>query len=182
MPLFLIAFGGILKRAVSGIAGWLSKRSLTELACIALALCLVVQTFRQMDAAHDRDAWQRNALKCADARKADRRTYAKAQADAADLNRRQVQQIKQKQEAITDAVKTDLTSRLELIRRELRAQSAPIGGAPNRPGAGNPGNAAPGTPGEARMCLSTAERLRAAENEERHDQLITWVERQAKVR
>ena len=71
MPLFLIAFGGMLKRAAFGLIGWLSKRSLIELACIALALCLVVQTFRQMDAAHDRDAWQRNAKSCADARKAD---------------------------------------------------------------------------------------------------------------
>jgi hypothetical protein len=31
------------------------------------------------------------------------------------------------------------------------------------------------------MCLSPADRLRAAENEERHDELIDWVEQQSKV-
>ena len=129
-----------------------------------------------------RDRWHHQYASEHAGRIADRKSYEQAQKDAAELNRKQVQQIQQKQEAITNEVKSTLTARLELIRSELRKAPSAAPGSPQGPGTGEAGSAPCRATDPAWMCLSPEERLRAAENEERHDQLIGWNLKQAQVR
>jgi hypothetical protein len=114
-----------------------------------------------------------------DGRKADRDTYAKAQAEARALNEKQVARIEKEQEAISNEISRNLTARLERLRSELRSKAAPRN--PGSPQAGPDGEAPGGADGEAGLCLTSEELLRAAENEERHDQLISWIEQQLKI-
>ena len=172
MPLVLLA---ILKR----IGAWLGSLNLWQLLCIGLALFAGIQTMRVWAEQRHSAKVESQLTKCNSARRADRLAYERAQADAQAINQHQIQRTKQKQEAITDEVRTDLNSRLERLRRELRSpapQSAPKG-----PGAGQASPAPGGASPKAGLCLSPSELLRAAENEERHDQLITWIERQSQV-
>lgn len=114
--------------------------------------------------------------KCADARKADRATYEKAQADAKAKNLEDVRQREANQQRLNDETVSNLNARLERLRSELRQRaSAPQGhpGQPGPPEAGS-GSGAAEAPG---VCLTPEEHVRAAENEERHDQLITLIER-----
>jgi hypothetical protein len=126
------------------------------------------------------DKWQGQALKCAEGRKADRAAYEQAQREAAAKNEAEVARIESEQEKITDDVSRDLNARLERLRSELR-RNAPSKGSAGSPQAGAAGSAEPGANETARVCLAPEELLRAAENEERHDQLISWVERQLGV-
>jgi hypothetical protein len=114
------------------------------------------------------------------ARQADRDAYTKAQADAQAKNDAQIVRVKQKQQEITDATVSTLDARLQLIRSELSKrpapQSHPVGAQ-----AGNPGSAPCIAFNSAWLCLSPAQRLSAAESEERHDELIDWNLQQSKV-
>lgn len=118
---------------------------------------------------------------CAEARKADRETYARGQAEAALKNKEQVHRIKSAQEKINAEVSSDLHSRLERLRRELQQKAAAAGGAAKGPGASANGKPTGGTDEAAMVCFAPGELLRAAENEERHDQLISWLEKQLAV-
>jgi predicted phage gp36 major capsid-like protein len=113
-------------------------------------------------------------------RVSDRARYEAAQREAAEKNRANVARIEADQRRITHEVQSDLTARLERLRRELRANPQANPGPAG--GAGSPAApvARPGAPQETRLCPSAEELLRGAENEERHDQLITWIERQLK--
>jgi hypothetical protein len=111
---------------------------------------------------------------------ADRQAYADAQAAAAAKNEAQVAHIKQAQQEITDATVSRLNSRLELIRGELR-KPAPQG-APGSAATGDPGAAPCRATDPAWLCVAPEDRLRAAENEERHDELIDWTILQSKVK
>lgn len=125
--------------------------------------------------------WEAQTLKCIKARKADRLAYERAQLDAAAKNREQVARIEAEQRNVTDEVSRNLNARLERLRSELRSKSAAPQGAAGSPKAG-PDGPAPGSPdGTARVCLEAEELLRAAENEERHDQLISWIEKQLAI-
>jgi hypothetical protein len=114
------------------------------------------------------------------ARAADRAAYLQAQKDAAAKNQADIQRTEQRQKEISDARVSDLNARLERIARELRDNPAAKGsaGSAKLPETG-------ATPcrafDPAWLCLSPDDRLRAAQNEERHDQLITWEEQQMKV-
>jgi hypothetical protein len=119
---------------------------------------------------------------CRAARATDRRTYEDAQRQAKEANRAEVQRIKSEQEKISHEVQSDLNARLERLRRELRAKGSTAGGASRGPGASPNGKPTERTDGEAGLCLAPEELLRGAENEERHDQLISWVERQLGVK
>ena len=99
--------------------------------------------------------------------------------EAKRLNDEQVARIEREQQEITNEVQSDLNARLERLRSELRSKAAQ--GSAGRPQASPDGKATPGVVGEAGVCLAPEELLRAAENEERHDQLITWVEKQLGV-
>lgn len=120
--------------------------------------------------------------KCSEARRADRATYERAQAEAALKNKAQVQRIEKKQQEITDEVSSDLTARLERLRRELRdKRPSAAGGSPGRAGAGSVPAAPGGVDEAAGLCLAPGELLSAAESEERHDRLIDWIEKQLAV-
>jgi sarcosine oxidase gamma subunit len=113
---------------------------------------------------------------CESNRAADQSAYRAAQAEAKAKNLEDVRKQETEWKAANNETVRDLHSRLELLRRELRKGTpAPQGhsGSAGVPQAGGE----PGTPEEARVCLAPDEFLRAAENEERHDQLITLIER-----
>jgi hypothetical protein len=137
-----------------------------------LVLLLGIQTLRLGAAKDSLDA-------CRQARKLDRATYEQAQRDAKAKNEQQIQRIEKEQEEISDEIERDLTARLERLRSELRSKAAPRD--PGSPQTGPNGQAPSGAVGEAGLCLAPEELLRAAENEERHDQLISWIEEQLKV-
>lgn len=174
--LALLAF---VKRIGSGVVKWLSSLSFWQLACLGLALFAGLQTIRVSAERRHSAKVEAQIVKCEAARHADREAYAKAQADAQAKNRADVERTKQQQKEISDATVANLNARLERLRRELSASAAQ--GAPGHPGLSENGNPAPRADGQAGVCLTPEELLRAAENEERHDRLIDWVERQSKV-
>jgi hypothetical protein len=146
-----------------------------------LFLCLMLGLAWQVEKRHSHKL-ETQLTKCTEGRAADRASYAQAQKDAQALNDQQIQRAKAEQEKISNETVSDLERRLELIRRELRKPGAAAPQShPASPEAGSAGQAPGGASSEAGMCLSAEERLRSAENEERHDQLITWVERQLGV-
>jgi hypothetical protein len=110
----------------------------------------------------------------------DRATYEQAQRDAAGKNEAQIAHVKQQQQEISNETVSTLSARLELIRSELRKASAP-----QRPADGSQAGPASQSPctvtDPAWMCLSPADRLHAAENEERHDELIDWNLKQSAI-
>lgn len=121
--------------------------------------------------------------KCAEARKADRASYGRAQAEAAAKNLREVREIEQRQEEISREAVETLNTRLRRLRSELRGKGAAAPtGATGQPGLPQSGNPAAGTDGAAGLCLTAEQLLRAAENEERHDRLIDWAEQQLNAR
>jgi hypothetical protein len=99
--------------------------------------------------------------------------------EAKRLNEQQIQRIERDQEKVNETRLADLTARLERLRSELRSKAAQ--GSSGGPKASPDGKAPANPDGEAGLCLAPSELLRAAENEERHDQLIRWVEEQLRV-
>ena len=140
---------------------------------------LAVQTVRLGAANNRADRIQINLNECRQGRIDDRKAYEGAQAQAKAKNEAEVARIEKEQEAITDEVSRDLTSRLERLRSELRAKAAQ--GSAGRSEASPDGKAPSGIVEAPRVCLTSDQLLRAAENEERHDQLITWIEKQLGV-
>lgn len=100
--------------------------------------------------------------------------------EAERLNKAEVARIKQEQEHVTREVESNLTARLERLRRELRSEADKRNS--QSTGTGPDGQSRPGTPEATGVCLTPEEHVRGAENEERHDQLIQWVERQLQIR
>ena len=124
---------------------------------------------------------ERRNAELVELRAADRARYEAAAREAEAQNLARLAKIKSQQEAITDEVTDDLSARLELIRRELRAKAPANPGGPGGTEAGGTSEAPCRAVDPAWMCLSPEDRLSAAESEERHDQLITWTERQSEV-
>jgi hypothetical protein len=129
-----------------------------------------------------RERWHNMYLSEKSARVSDRNAYTAAQNEARRLNEAEVARIESEQRRITDEVQSDLNSRLERLRRELRANPAAPGGSAGGPDPGPDGSAPEGSPDSARLCLAPEVVLRGAENEERHEQLIRWVEKQLGVK
>ena len=168
----MLAIGLSLLGGAKSLFAWLRTLQWSQLLCLALAgLCLLFWLQRN-DARSDFAREHK-------ARMADRQAYERAQREAADKNRAQVAKVEQEQERITDEVQSDLGARLERLRGELRAKAAQ--GAARRSDPPKGGATTEGADGEAGVCLTPDQLLRGAENEERHDQLINWVERQAGV-
>jgi hypothetical protein len=115
---------------------------------------------------------------CEQARKADRQSYIAAQAQAKANNLQQVRTIEQKQEANNGQAISNLRTDLERIRRELRTPAGtdkgPAGSA-GTPEADSPG----GTSDPSCLHLTPEERLRGAEDEARHAELVNLI-KQAK--
>jgi hypothetical protein len=175
--LSLLGFG---RAALSAVMGWLSKRSLAEIGCIILCLVCVVSVLRANHWKAVASNRQAQLVKCQAARKSDRDAYTKAQSEAQAKNQADIQRTEQRQKEISDARVNDLHSRLERIARELRDNPSAKGSA-GRSAVPETGDAPCRANDPAWLCLSPADRLRAAQNEERQDQLITWNEEQLKV-
>jgi hypothetical protein len=129
-----------------------------------------------------RERWHNMYLSEKSARVSDRNAYTAAQNEARRLNEAEVARIESEQRRITDEVQSDLSARLERLRRELRANPAAPGGSAGGPEPGPDGSAPEGSPDSARVCFAPEVVLRGAENEERHEQLIRWVEKQLGVK
>jgi hypothetical protein len=182
MTAVLLALFGYGKIAAQAIGSWLSRRSLGEIVGLALGLLLLLDHAALLISHRENGKLKGQITKCAEGRAADRVAYTKAQADAAALNEAQIQRVKSEQQRITDETVSTLDARIELIRNELRKQQAPT--AQHAPGGPQTGNTSPApctVTDPAWMCLSPAERLSAAENEERHDELIDWVLKQSSI-
>lgn len=144
---------------------------------IAILILLGVVAF-QSDKIH---YWKQAARNCELQRQADRAGYEQAQAEAAKANAEHVAQVEKQQQQVTDEISRDLETRLARLRAELLRQSS-VKGSSGGAGASVVPGAAEGATGQAGLCLAPEELLHAAESEERHDQLINWVEQQMKVR
>ena len=178
---FLLSLLGIGRTLVQGIVQWLSRRSLAEIGCIVLGIaCLVLFVANGAEKRHSVKL-QTQLTKCSQGRDADRLAYRKAQADAAAKNKAHVADVEAKQKRITDETVASLNDRLSRLTGELRAHGPAAQSHPN--GAGSPALPKPasGTSETPGLCLSSEQLLRAAQDEERHDQLIDWVEQQMKV-
>ena len=177
LALIRLFLGGALKK----LWGWLCHRSFWQLmfgATLLLAGWEYLGKRSEQRHAHKVEAQLSKEIA---AREADRAAYTKAQADAAAKNIAQVAHIKQAQQEITDATVSRLNSRLELIRGELRRQDSAPQGAPGSTAAGDPGSAPQGAACPSCLLITPEERLRGAEDEERHQELIDWVIQQSKV-
>lgn len=152
-------------------------------ALIAIWQTVALDGFLWFDGVRDKLETTKSELgKCVIGRKEDRARYEQAQRDAANLNRSQVERIKSEQQRISNDVEANLAARLERLRRELRGQNAAPQSPAGSPGTGPDVPSAPGADEAPRLCLASEELLRAAESEERHDQLITLLERQLGVK
>jgi hypothetical protein len=178
MPVALLAFGGLLKRAGIAALGWLSHRSIAELALIAVTLFAIVQHFELAHSRSQSARWQKQFQSEHTARITERKSYETAQVQAKAKNEAEVHATEERYKRNNDEAVSSLNDRLARLRRELSAGgTAAAQGHPGQPQVSQVDGAA-GAPGSPRLCLSPAELLRAAENEERHDQLITLIEKQ----
>lgn len=155
----------------------LTRLQLAVIGAVAAILLViaVVQTVRL-----DGFLWIDGSLDREERLQRDNNELRAAAKEAERLNDKQVERIVADQEKVNETRLADLTTRLERLRSELRSK-APQGAAIG-PQAGANGQAPANPDGEAGLCLAPDELLRAAENEERHDQLITWVEEQLRVK
>jgi len=175
---------------VQGLVQWLSRRSPGEIVAIALALALIVDHVALL-AAHRHNAKLQtqlgNTVKALSGeragRLADRRTYAKAQSDAAAANKIQVAKVEQQyQRNSDDERQAYLADRARLHAGGVRGQtpSAASGAAgPARPSA--PSAAASGADGADKLPLPPEELLRAQEIELQLMHLQSWAEKQIAI-
>src|SRR6476646_6207167 len=121
MPAFLITALGFSQFVLKSVLGWLSKRSLAELACIALALVCAVQFLAIKGEKRHAAKVAAQLGKCGNAREADRAAYAKAQKDAQAKNAAHVADVEAQQKRINDERVQSLNDRLGRLAGELRA-------------------------------------------------------------
>jgi hypothetical protein len=174
MLAFALSMLGVGKTLVQGIVQWLSRRSLAEIGCIILCIiCGVLLIAHKADQRHIAKV-EKQLHACTKGREADRAAYRQAQQEASVQNQKQVATVTAEHDRINHAQVSTLNQRLQLIADELRRERAAQGAA-GGPATG-PDVAAPCRAADpAWMCLSPEERLSAAQNEERHDELIDLV-------
>jgi hypothetical protein len=146
----------------------------------SLFLCIILGIALKLERIHSHKLAQRNA-ELTELRAQDKANYENAQRSAKALNDAQIQRVKAQQEQITHEVTSNLNARLESIRGELQREAEAARRAAGRPPAGVSSDAPCRAVDPAWMCLSPQEHVRAAENEERHDQLIDWNLKQSAI-
>jgi hypothetical protein len=177
----LLSTLGVGKVIVQGFVQWLSKRSLAEIACIILGIaCAILIVANRAEKRHSAKL-QTALVKCTEGRAADRKAYTQAQLDAAAKNKAHVADVEAQQKRISDERLKDANDRLNRLAGELRARGPAAKSHSNGAGSSPVSSPAGGTDGSSGLCLSSDQLLRAAQDEERHDQLITWVEQQLGV-
>lgn len=172
MPALALFLIGGAKSIFGAVASWLSRRSLVELALMALAIFATVQHFQLVDARSDASRWHKQFV-------TDRASYQRAQAEADAKNKADVRSKEEQYKRNNDEAVSSLNDRIARLRRELSARS---GAAPGSAGGSSLPQAdhSPGAAGQAGVCLAPEELLRGAENEERYDQLITLILKQTR--
>lgn len=178
---FLLSFLGWGKMVAQAVFEWLSKRSLAELGCIVLALSTIVVTIHDRAEKRHSAHLEKQLRNCVSARHADRIAYAKAQADAQAKNAAHIADIEAQQKRISDARLKDANDRLSRLADELRKRGPAAQGHSNGAGSSKVPDPSGGTPGSSGLCLSPSQLLRAAQDEERHNQLIDWIEEQLAI-
>jgi hypothetical protein len=178
MTVFLLSVLGFGKSAVSCGLQWLSRRSLAEIGCIALACVIVVQHLALVGEKRHSAKLAHQVVQISASREADRRAYAKAQADAAAANKAQVAKIEQQQQKVTDDV--EARYRADLARLRMQSANRAPSGAASDAGPSAPSSPASGPNGQA-VPLPSAELLRAQETELQLNALIDWVLGQSSV-
>ena len=170
-------FGAVVRKFVQ----WLSHRSFWQ---IMFGAALILAGWQYIG----RRAEQRHAAKlqaqlskCTAGREADRAAYRQAQIDAEAKNKAHVADVEAQQKRISDERLKDANDRLSRLAGELRARGPAAQSHPN--GAGSPPVSSPsgGASNPAQLCLSPDQLLRAAQDEERHSQLIQWIDQQLGV-
>jgi hypothetical protein len=117
----------------------------------------------------------REVAQLVELRKSDRARYEAAQAEAERRNKETVRQIEERNEAITDRVRTDYQRDLERLRLQPKANRGSTSG----PGVSGVPKATGGVDGEG-LPLSSDEYLRAQIISLRLLHLQNWVEEQAR--
>lgn len=177
----MLALRLLLSGWASKIWAWLCHRSFWQL-MFGAALILVGWEYlgKRSEQRHAHKV-ESQLSKCTAGRKADLDTYRKGQTDAAAKNLAHVADIEAQQKRISDARLKDANDRLARLSGELRAHGPAAQGYSNGAGPSAPAHPADGTHGSSGLCLSPEQLLRAAQDEERHDQLITWLEQQLTI-
>jgi hypothetical protein len=175
-----LVIGGFLKSLASGIGAWLSRRSLAELAALALAILFVVQHFQLVDARHDAAKWQKQFNAEHAARAADREAYRKAQAEAHAANVADVAKKEAESKRISDDERQAYLSDLAQLRADnqrMRAKATQGSADPARPSEDT--KPAAGADGDG-LQVPPADDVReeASEIELRLMHLQNWVEKQ----
>jgi hypothetical protein len=180
-PLVGFALGN-LKRDLGLLWKWLCHRSFWQLACIALALFGAVQTIRVKAEQRHSAKVETQLSKCTAGRKSDQDAYRKAQADAQTMNHADVARDERRKQELSNETVSRLNADIAELRRSLsKGGAAAPQSHPGKPDLSSGDQPASGAPGETGLCLSPEELLRAAENEERHDRLIDYVEGLSKI-
>jgi hypothetical protein len=174
-----LAIGSALKSAASASLKWLTSLSAWQLLCLGLACFAVVQHFTLITARHDAARWQKQYNSEHSARLADRQAYQKAQADAAQSNKAQVQKIEQSYQRNSDDERQAYLRDLAQLRADRMRRQAPPG-SPGPTGSPAPQPPASGTDGNG-LQLSPDQYLQAQEIELRLMHLQDWVEKQISV-
>jgi hypothetical protein len=130
---------------------------------------------------HLRDRWHHQYVAEHAGRLQDRATYEQAQKDAAAQNKAHVADVEAQQKRISDERLKDANDRLSRLADELRKHGPAAQGHPNGAGPSPVPGTAPGASSAPGLCLSPEQLLRAAADEERHAQLIRWIEEQLKI-
>jgi hypothetical protein len=178
----LLAIRLFLSGALSKLWKWLTSLSFWQLVSLGLAVYCGLQFFELRHARAEAAKWEKQFTAEHNGRLADRQSYQRAQTQAVALNDQKIAKAKQQQKDISDAQVGTLNQRLALIASELqREQNAAASGHPGSTQTGDASTAPCIAFSSAWMCLSPADRLLAAENEERHDELIDWTLKQATV-
>jgi hypothetical protein len=180
MAVLLVLFG-YGKIAAQAVGSWLSRRSLGEIVGLALGLLLLLDHAALLISHRENGKLKGQLHECTTARANDRAVYEKAQADATAKNKADLAAAAQKQKDISNAQVATLNDRLARLSDELRARGPAAQSHPVEPGVPQTGNASPGTPGAPGLCLSPDQLLRAAQDEERHNELIDWVLKQSSI-
>lgn len=141
-----------------------------------LIACMILGLALKIERAHSHKLSNR-VTEITQLREADRRNYAAAAKEAELKNREDVARKEAEYRRNNDEAVSNLNARIERLRRELSAQSGADQGSA---GGSSPPQAddSQRAPGAAGVCLAPEVILRAAENEERHDQLITLIRKQ----
>lgn len=187
MPALALALLGWGKLAAQGVVGWLSRRSLAEIAALVISIALVIDHLALLASHRHSTKVEAQLSKCTDARKADQAAFAQtvanyraAAAKAAADDAANKQRVEHEQATINEGTDHDFQARIADAR--ARAGRLRTGTPAANPGGGS-GASVPGVPAPAcrpaqsagENGLPASDALTATEQAIQLDELIKWV-------